>query len=412
MLRVCIDARLVPGNSGGVEQALLGLAYGLSQLTDGDEEYLFLTYSDHTEWIAPYISGPCQLVYAMPSPQPTYVPRVLIPMKNVWRFVRDSYSSFLGSRAIKVPVSDGFVETLGVDVVHFPTSNGFLTEIPFIYQPWDLQHTHLPQFFTPLQRRFRDKTYHALCEAATYVITATTWSREDIIRQYHLSRQKVRLITGAPQPKLEQEPTDDELEKVRVKYSLPDEFMFYPAQTWPHKNHLGLIKAISILRERDSMVVPLICSGRQNEFYLQITKLIDELGLAQQVKFIGYASADEVRCLYRLCRALIFPSYFEGFGIPLLEAFLTETPAASSNVTCLPELVGDAALLFDPYEPLEIADATKRLWTDNILCQTLVNLGKARIQQFSWPQIARSFRAYYRSITGTASAADLLLLTE
>lgn len=411
LLRVCIDARLVPGKAGGVEQALLGLAYGLSQLEEGEEEYLFWAYSDHTEWLMPYMKGSCKVVSNSPAPRPRHLPSFALPLKRNIRHVWE-YVSPIFYRTVHIPVSDGFAEQLGADLVHFPTPAGFLTKLPFIYQPWDLQHRHLPQFFTPAQRHLRDTSYKALCDAATYVVTATTWSRQDIIQQYGLSKQKVRLVAGAAQPTVGEEPVATQLQEVRERYSLPVNFLFYPAQTWAHKNHINLLHALKLLREREQIIIPLVCSGRQNEYYPEIAKVVNQLHLSQQVKFIGYASSSDIRCLYRLCRGLIFPSYFEGFGIPVLEAFATQTPVACSNVTCLPELAGNAALLFDPHNPVEIADAIKKLWIDPLVCQELVVLGENRIKHLSWLQIARTFRAYYRIIVGRGNDADHLLMQQ
>src|SRR5918998_1748994 len=124
-LRVCVDARLISGHSGGAEQVIIGLASALSKLTDGSEEYLFLTYADATEWIRPYVSGPCRILR---GPAVSRTPRWKQLLKSNVPLARDAWhrlSPLIGSRTIKVPSSDGTVEKADVDIMHFTTQDGF-----------------------------------------------------------------------------------------------------------------------------------------------------------------------------------------------------------------------------------------------------------------------------------------------
>jgi glycosyltransferase involved in cell wall biosynthesis len=105
-----------------------------------------------------------------------------------------------------------------------------------------------------------------------------------------------------------------------------------------------------------------------------------------------------LQCLYQLCRCLVFPTKFEGWGLPVTEAFSMGIPVACSNVTCLPDLTGDAALLFDPDQPTDMAAAIRRLWTDETLRATLIERGKKQVARFSWTRTAKIFRAHYRRI--------------
>jgi glycosyltransferase involved in cell wall biosynthesis len=148
------------------------------------------------------------------------------------------------------------------------------------------------------------------------------------------------------------------------------------------------------------MEIPLVCSGRLSEFFPRIEKTIETLRLEQQVKFFGFVSPLEVQCLYRLSAGLVFPSEFEGWGQPVIEAFYSETPVVCSNVTSLPEVAGDAALLFDPYSQGEITEAVRRLWQDEAFRQRLITRGRERAKLFTWERTARIFRAHYRRLLG------------
>ena len=174
------------------------------------------------------------------------------------------------------------------------------------------------------------------------------WGRNDLVRQYGLPREKVAVVPFAPM--LPEYPVPDArtIEATRRKYRLPARFAYFPAHTFPHKNHLGLLEALARLRDGAGVEVPLVCSGRQNEFYRVIRKRVRDLHLEHQVRFVGFVSPVEVSVLYRTCHAVLFPTQFEGWGLPLSEAFVAGAPVACSRVTCLPEQADGAAVLFDP----------------------------------------------------------------
>jgi glycosyltransferase involved in cell wall biosynthesis len=416
-LRVCIDARLTSGGEvGGVQQFVLGLASGLSSLADGNEEYLFLAYAGDDEWLRPFVSGACRIIHgtgATRHPGWTTGLRKFSIVRNVGRkLLAPLLRSERAVAGLPLPSSDGMIERAGVDLVHFPTQAAFLTNVPSIYHPWDLQHLHLPQYFSPEAIRKREKEYRAFCAQAQMVVAATSWQKQDLIEHYELTEEKVRVVEAAPVLDSYPTPTPADLHSVQQKFSLPARFIFYPAQTWAHKNHLQLLEALALLRDKDGQSVPLVCSGKLNDFYPLIERRVHELELEEQVRFLGFVSALELQSLYALARAVIIPTLFEGFGFPLVEAFLAGVPAACSNVTSLPAQAGDAALLFDPHKPEEIAAAARRLWTDDALCAELSKRGRERVSALSWDRTARLFRAHYRRLTKqTLSDEDRKLLS-
>ena len=150
----------------------------------------------------------------------------------------------------------------------------------------------------------------------------------------------------------------------------------------------------------------LVCSGGLNEFFPKIEQTVAELGLEQQVKFLNFVSPLEVQCLYRLSTGLIFPTLFEGWGQPVVEAFDAGVPVACSTVTSLPEVAENAALLFDPQSDAAIAEAVVQLWQDDVMRQRLIAAGHERAKLFTWERITRIFRAHYRRIARQALTAD------
>jgi len=232
------------------------------------------------------------------------------------------------------------------------------------------------------------------------VSVASEWVRQDLIRHYGLEPDKVRVVRLAPPVQAYPQPSDADLIRIRSKLGLPDAFLFYPAQTWAHKNHTTLLRALALLRDRHGLEVPLVCSGQTTPFLRTLDRAAAELGLTAQVRFLGFRTPLELQCLYRLCRALIITSEFEAGSFPIMEAFSIGVPVACSRVTSLPEEAGDAALLFDPRDPQQIAEATRRLWTDPRLRARLIDRGRRRIRGLGWEHTARVFRAHYRRIAG------------
>ena len=207
------------------------------------------------------------------------------------------------------------------------------------------------------------------------------------------------------------EPTRGDLDRIRSQLALPEAFLLYPAQTWPHKNHLRLLDALALLRDRIGEPVPVVCPGRQSGDFAAIEGRARELGLAESVCFPGFVGSLEIRGLYELARGLVFPSLFEGWGLPICEAFSAGLPVAASTATSLPDLVGDAALLFDPGSAEQIAAAIERLWTEPELRRDLAERGRERGARFSFDHTARLFRAHYRRVgRRSLSEQDRILL--
>jgi glycosyltransferase involved in cell wall biosynthesis len=407
-LKVCLDARLVSGTSyGGVESVIIGLASGLAALRDGDEQYLFLAWPDHTAWLEPYLGGNARLLSAGMRPatrgsRPAW-------LRSLWHRV----SPRLGAAAVPIPKSDGVVEASGAELMHFTKQDAFLTRLPSIYHPHDLQHLHLPQFFTPRQRQQRERLYRRFCAEAAMVTVVSRWGKQDLIRHYGLPEDRVHIVPLAPVVRAYTEPSPAELTALRNRLRLPADFLFYPAQTWPHKNHLGLVEALAIL-DRDHGLHPhLVFSGHRDPHSETVTRRARELGVESQLTFAGFVGSSELIGLYRLCRAVIVPSLFEAASGPLWEAFSLGIPAACSNVTSLPAQAGDAALVFDPTDAGAIATAMMRLWTDAELRRELGARGKERVSHYTWERAARHFRAHYRRLASRPmSDEDRALLAE
>lgn len=411
-LRVCIDARLVSGMVGGIEQAIQGLVTGLSRLRPDDLEFLILTFRGHRKWIEDHASGPCRVVETSKGP-PHGAVREWLKNRHgspttLWGAMGRAAGLLWMSRAR----SDGTAERKGASLVHTMVQPGFRTELPVIYEVYDLQHLHLPENFTAFHQQFREAMYRGFCRRAQLVTVMSPWVRGDLVARYGLPPQKVAVVPFGSVHEAWPDPAPEELAAVGRRYSVPSDFALFPAQTWPHKNHLGLLQALAHLR-RQNVRIPLVAPGRKNAFYPQIERRIRELGLESQVQFPGFVPPEELRCLYQLARLVVFPSRFEGGGMPLLEGLRAGVPTACSNLPGLSDLADGAALLFDPQDATRMAEALERLWTDGRLRRTLAARGKSVARRYTWERAARTSAALYRRTLGRpARAGDDALLYE
>ena len=389
------------GFVGGVEQFLMSLIGALGRLDDGPEQYVLVARPDNQERLAGGMaSNQRLLVRPRGRAKSTIVPRSgrLAEVLSPW-YLRLQYLLH-GAAAFAIPESDGFFESLACDVVHFPFQHFESTKLPSLYNPHDLQHRHFPEFFSKAEVARRDVLHGTACRLATVVVAESFAAKSDIIEQYAVPQEKVVAIPRGAPTIFYRSTVADDLEAIRRRYALPQRFMFYPAQYWPHKNHARLLQALALLRDRHRLVTHLVCTGRPAHDWPRIRAQARELKLGEQVSFLGYIDAGDLRALYRLTDFLVLPSLFEGGGFPLLEAFQEGVPVACSSVTSLPEYGGDAVLLFDPLSVEGMAEAIRKMWCGSDLRESLRARGTARARRFTWQQTARTYRALYRKVAG------------
>ncbi len=399
-LSVAIDARVTPKSAGGVAQVILGLVHALGRLQDDPSTSYKIVVESQAEqdFLRSYLGDNQQFAIKPPGSLSRRLQRrVTTTGKSVAQrlIYKDSYSE------PSLPLSDGFLESLGCDVVHFPHQRFMLCSLPSIYNPHDLQHLHFPEFFNPSELAKRDFVYRSGCQLARTVAVSSRWVKEDVIQHYQVDPGKVQIIPWAPPTEAYKDPSSRDLEEVQTKYELVKPFALYPAMTWPHKNHLRLLEALAILRNRHDLKLHLVCTGSLLEPHsLKIKQRVDELGLTSQVSFLGFVSDTDLRAIYRLSQFMVMPSLFESDSSPIYEAWLEGTPIACSNVTSLPVQVMNAALLFDPYDAAAIADAMRRLASDDNLRRDLTAYGYLRVKDYDWTRTAKAYRAVYRRAAG------------
>ncbi len=388
-LRVAIDFR-VEDPRQGVGTAVLALAHGLSGLKGTEQEYIFVVLERNKEFFLPFISGPCSLV-GVEDRQGALRGKLKRYAKKI-PFLQKAWVALHPGDSL-LPSSDGTVETLGCDLVHFPAQTAYTTSLPSIYQPWDLQHCHYPAFFSPEDLRLRGIYYPGFCRRATFVCVQTEWTKQDVVRQLGIPADKIEVVRWGTAFEAYEPASAAETTAIQQRLHLPAKFFLYPAVTWPHKNHEVILRALASL----SPEVQVVFTGAATEYKQRLEILAKELGIARQLHFLGFVSNSEIQVAYQSATALVFPSKFEGLGLPVLEAFRVGLPVICASATVLPEVTDGAALLFDPDSPEQLAEHMQRVADQPDLRQHLAQKGYAVLANYSAAGAARQFSKLYEA---------------
>jgi glycosyltransferase involved in cell wall biosynthesis len=400
--KITILANLLPGfGAGGIVSALGGLVQALGKL-DGDEQYVLFKGDS---WLKDYM-GPNEILY---SPEEEYVgwqeraKQVLgplrVPVGNMYRtFKKQSKES--NKQGFSLATSNGSYERTGGSVIHFPYQYFVKTKLPSVFSPWDLQYIHLPELFTPEQLQRNEVIYREGIHQASFVIVGSQWTKQDVIDHFDIPASKIIVSPWASPTESHHISLPTSLKAVARKYELERDFCLYPAALWPHKNHIRLLEALALLRDRDGLRIMCICTGFKHLYWHKIEQAVQRLQLHDQVRFPGEVEFEDLLALYQLSKIIVFPSLFEGVGLPVFEAWHANKPLLCSNMTSLPEIVGNAGMLFNPLEPSSIAKAIKMVWEFQRLSDELVKNGKKRLAEFSWDLTAKTHRAVYRKAAG------------
>jgi glycosyltransferase involved in cell wall biosynthesis len=246
-----------------------------------------------------------------------------------------------------------------IDLFLSPAISGyphFYMNKPFVFTLHDMQERYYPEFFSKYENIVRWLKNRALAKSATKIICESSFVKNDIVKFTGASVDKINVIQSPP-PKefLNYKFNEEQFETVRKKYNLPQKYIFYPAQCWFHKNHIKLVEAFKLVtKECDD--VSLILTGSQQNNYNNLIQRIDELGLGEKVKHLGYIDYEDLAYLYKMSQMLVMPTLFESVSIPIYEAFALEVPVCSSDVVALPEQVGDAGVIFEAYNINDMAN--------------------------------------------------------
>ncbi|MFN3332479.1 MAG: glycosyltransferase family 4 protein [Caldilinea sp.] len=272
------------------------------------------------------------------------------------------------------------------------------TTIRSVITVHDLAFLHYPHFLTTESAAYYGQIDKAVVKAA-HIIVPSEYTRQDLIAQLGAPADKVTVIHEAANPIFRPLPYAETLRAVQERYGLSERFILCVGTIEPRKNISGLLKAFAHLRNKYTPGdVMLAIAGGKGWLYEETLELVKSLNLEAHVRFLGRVPDEDLHRLYVAARCHIHPAHYEGFGLPPLEAMACGTPTIVSNVSSLPEVVGDAALLVNPLDIEEIAVAMQRLLTDDDLHVELSEKGLQRAHTFSWARAARRTLDVYRKV--------------
>jgi glycosyltransferase involved in cell wall biosynthesis len=266
--------------------------------------------------------------------------------------------------------------------------------IPVVSILYDLQHVEYPQFFTPQELAARTIHFQWLRRWSDRVVCISEHSRRSLLRHLEIPAARTRVIPIAVHERLRA--GSAQAAAVRTRFGLARDYLLYPANAWPHKNHRMLLAAFGLLLARQPRLdVDLVLTGAFGRAADELAAAAGGMGLRSRVRWLGFVPDDDLAALYQGCRMVVFPSLYEGFGIPVLEAMSFGKPVACSAVTSVPEVGGDAVRYFDPRRLEEIAAAMGEVLGSPGMAEELGWRGRERAASFRAEAVAAAYAAIF-----------------
>lgn len=274
---------------------------------------------------------------------------------------------------------------LNLMIFHGPSELSFLTDIPSFVPIHDIHHRlhpESPEVSSLGQWEKREYLIQHIKETAHKILVNSARTKTDLIRCYGIEGGRIEVMPCPAPVYFKKIPSAEKQRKVIKKYNLPEKFLFYAAQFWPHKNHQNLIRALSILKKENRPWLPLVLVGSAQSLWGEFEKvkqLVSENGLERDVHFLGYVDNDEMPALYSLSTALVMPTLF-GFTYPVFEAWQMNVPVIYSNADDSQEQVGGAALTVTPQDPNDIAQKIELIIKHPELGKKLAAEGQKKLE--------------------------------
>lgn len=368
-MRIGIDARLVFYHKAGIGQYILRLTNALAALDRTNQYYLFQSRKDS----ARLVNAPNFSHHALWTP-------------SHHRFERAAMSVEMFPHALDVFHSPDFIPPRRM-------------RAPNVITIHDLAFLLYPRFLTPEAAKYYGQIDPA-ARAAAHVIAVSQSTKRDITKLLGVPEKNVTVIYEAAHSTTDPIPHEEARAYVRAKYGVEENFILFVSTIEPRKNLPTLLAAYSLLRDNYHSNARLLVAGQKGWLTQDVDQAIEKYKLRNQVCLLGSVPTEELGYLYSAARVFALPSFYEGFGLPPLEAMASGTPVLVSNVSSLPEVVGDAGILLDPNDVEGWAVALHRVLNDNELHAEMSEKGLKRAGKFSWARAARETLDVYKKVAG------------
>lgn len=372
-LTVGIDAsRAARANRTGTETYSLELIKALAKLTSANHRLRFYTphRPQHTDW-----------------PDSSYVETHVIPWPRLWTHLR------LATELWRYPPDVLFVPA-HVLPLYCP--------VPAAVTVHDLGYRHYPEAHPRFDRWYLDWTTRRHTRTAQHIVADSSATKQDLTNFYGADPARISVVYLGRDECLKPVTDPQTIDTVKRRYHIEGEYLLYLGTLHPRKNLVRLVDAFhQVLQQRQRQHLKLVIAGKRGWLYNEIFGRVQQWGLTKRVIFPGYVATEDKPALLTGALAYVFPSLYEGFGLPVLEAMACGVPVLTSNISSLPEVAGSAALLVDPHSTDEIAAGISRLVTDADLRGRLVAQGYQQIKKFSWSKAASQVLEILKKIAGS-----------
>ena len=296
------------------------------------------------------------------------------------------------------------------DLVHVQYTAPVACSVPVVVSVHDVSFLEHPEYFAKGRARQLRWTVRRTVDRAARVLTVSEFSRRAILRVYgHLDEDKVVVAHNAAGAEFRPVSARAAQAAVSERFSLGRPFLLSVGDLQPRKNQIGLIRAFAeLVRACPQLRHDLVLAGKPTWFADQVQNAARESGVADRIRLLGFVSDSDLLQLYNACDVFVFPSFYEGFGLPALEAMACGRAVACSNASALPEVVDSAAILFDPYRIDEMVHAMKDLLVDAELRARMGRLGLQRAADFSWQKTANAILDVFREVVHQSRSTVLV----
>ena len=285
------------------------------------------------------------------------------------------------------------------DLLHVSYVAPPLAPCPTVVSVHDIIYTLMPEAFSPRDRLILSSLVPFSMRRAAKVLTLSESSRQDILARYKLSPDKVVAIHLAPAEHFGPAPAAD-VERTRQKYDTSQSFILAVGNLQKRKNLVRLIEAFVQAKQKHKLLHKLVLVGQQHWGYQDILASVQEKDMVAQVVFTGYVPDEDMPALYSAADLFVYPSLYEGFGLPVLKAMASGVPVVASDTTSLPEVVGDAGVLVNPYDINELRDGMLQVLDNQEMRKKFSEEGLERAKHFPWEQCAQKTVAVYEKVVG------------
>jgi len=383
--------KIDPNYFGGVNSYVMGLLEGFKD-ADKNNEYVFFVSEKNKNLFAKFEGHN----FKIKELNVKWERNLLVDYLAILPIVRIFFP------VIYKIVSRKLISTINsspIDVLYCPHEFPIYWQKPTVVSIHDIQFVHFPKFFSIGQRWHREVFYKNTVRGAVVVQASSEYIKQDFIKYFGVSSKKIVVITDGINKIFKKEIVPEHLQIIKNKYNLQDSFIFYPAQHWPHKNHLSLIRAINFLKQDKKIEVNLVLTGEKKKEASLVYKEIENLGLDKNIKMIGNIAFEDLPYLYKLATMVVIPSIHESNSLPAMESLAIGCPVVASNIEPNIELnKNNSITIFDKNDYKDMAEKIYLLLKNKSLLEEKAKDGRKLSDDFSWEKTAKNYISTFEKI--------------